>query len=1226
MVSMFYNIYKVIAKNKLLGLTGFILIVGLLGFIGSQIKFEEDITKLIPVTDANRDLQKVLKTVNFDDKIIVNISKIDSGSQEDLVQLATSFLDSLNTKAGTYIEDVKGKVDDSDIAGTIDFVYHHLPFFLEAEDYSDLNNKLNGDSINAITKANYKALISPSGLVAKKYILQDPLGLSYMGLNKLKKLSLGDDFNVKNGFLFSNDGNHILLFITPSFASGDTGENAKLSDQLYAIKDTLDREFIGRASIAYFGGALVAVENAKQIKHDIQFTVGIAIVVLLLILIVFYNRIFLPVILFVPTIFGALIAVVVLSILRDSISAVSLGIGSILLGITLDYSLHVLTHIRQNSDVKALYQEIAKSVLMSSLTTALAFLCLLFIKSQALQDLGIFAAVSVLGAAFCALLFIPHVYGASKNKKTRKTFIDTFCNIQFHKVKWLFVVIAALGVLSAFTYNKVTFNNDISKLNYEPPELMEAQHNLEALTSIGSKSVYLAAYGNTVQEALEANDVVFKKLNILAKKGSIIDFSSVGYLVRSNGVQHDYLQQWNTFWNDSTKQQLQQNLIESGAELGFKPKTFQKFYELLGTDFRIPNLSDYNNLNTIDIADYVAAESDFATVTTLVKLDEKLLQDFVSQFENMPHVVLIDRKGMNETFLGNLKNDFNQLVIYSLVVVLVVLLLFYKSFSITLVTGLPIVITWFLTIGLMGLFHMEFNIFNIIISTFIFGLGVDYSIFITNGLLHEYRTGEKVLATPKMSIVLSVLTTILGVGVLIFAKHPALYTIAWVCVVGILCAMVISFTIQPVLFRVFIGGPENRRIKPGMLLHSVFSFVYYGLGAFVLSVKGIILIRLFPKQKDAIAAWFHKLTGGFMTSVLYTNPFVTKRIINKQGEDFKKPGIIIANHTSFLDTPALEMLHPKLIFLVNDWVYNSPVFGRAMEIVGYYPVSQGIENGLDQIKSKIDQGYSVVVFPEGTRSKTNRINRFHKGAFYLSEELGVDIIPVLIHGNSEVNPKGSFAIRNGSITVKVLPRISPGDIKFGNTSRERAKYVGAHVREEFRKLRDELEGATYFNEVILDEFRYKGNTLYKSVKQDLELNTKLYHKLIRLIASENNVAHITDTNGHLDFLMALDKAERKIVSYIADETMRTIARNSYNFINKYKIKYIDFGSVIEAEQISCLIIHASESMFEEIKNYNFIAITRIVLLKQSCVLKAHLIEKFSFTTTEVGKEYCILEK
>ncbi len=177
----------------------------------------------------------------------------------------------------------------------------------------------------------------------------------------------------------------------------------------------------------------------------------------------------------------------------------------------------------------------------------------------------------------------------------------------------------------------------------------------------------------------------------------------------------------------------------------------------------------------------------------------------------------------------------------------------------------------------------------------------------------------------------------------------------------------------------------------------------------------------------------------FLTSVLYSNPFVTKRVIKNPSEDFSKPAVIIANHTSFLDTLAIAMTTHKIIYLVNDWVYQSPVFGKLVRALGFYPVSQGIENGMDQLKEKIDQGYSLVVFPEAERSYTNDIKRFHKGAFYLAEQFGLDILPIYIHGNSEVLPKGDFIIYDGSITVKVGNRISKDDLSFGKNYSERTK-------------------------------------------------------------------------------------------------------------------------------------------------------------------------------------------
>ena len=102
----------------------------------------------------------------------------------------------------------------------------------------------------------------------------------------------------------------------------------------------------------------------------------------------------------------------------------------------------------------------------------------------------------------------------------------------------------------------------------------------------------------------------------------------------------------------------------------------------------------------------------------------------------------------------------------------------------------------------MAFFNIQFNVFNIIISTFIFGLGVDYSIFITNGLITNNKQEHAVLPTYKTSVILSVITTLLGVGILFLAKHPALQSLALVSVIGISTALLVSFTLQPLVYNV----------------------------------------------------------------------------------------------------------------------------------------------------------------------------------------------------------------------------------------------------------------------------------------------------------------------------------------------------------------------------------------------------------------------------------------
>ena len=986
MADFLFHTYQAIAKKKGLALIALLLVAGALLMTARQIEFDDDITSLIPANEDTERVQKVLKSIAFTDKIVVNIRKDSNGSVDDLVTYAAEFLDSVERNQGGFIKKIQGRIDSDDLPKTLGLVYENLPIFLDAADYKIIESKLSRDSIARITESNYKTLISPTGIVAKNNILKDPLGISFIALKKLQQLGFGEGFKLKNGFLVATNEENILLFITPKFGSNKTNKNLPFSEVLYSIQDDLNAKYNSKVSSEYFGAALSAVSNARRIKSDIQLTVGIALTLLLVLLIVFYRKLLLPLILFTPTLFGGLLAVTILYLIRTKVSALSLGIGSILLGVTLDYGLHILTHLRNGKDIKSLYKEVAPSVLMSSVTTASAFLCLLFLDSQALQDLGMFAALSVVGASIFALLFIPQVY-KTKTVGRKNTFLDRWANYDLHRNKWAILALAALFIISLFTYSKVVFNQDIAKLNYETKALLDARERLEKLTDIGSKSIYLSTYGDDLEQVLQQNDSLHQKLEVLKKRAEIVSFASIGALVKSKLTQKQRIDNWNRFWHKKRIDSLKQRLEESGSKLGFKENTFSKFYDHLEEGFGPIELQDFKTIKSFSTDDYLVEDENGVTITSLIKVPDSKANTLTKVFSNTPNTLLIDRQHVNETFLGHLKNDFNRLLGYSLIAVLLILLLFYRSLTLTLITAIPIFLSWFLTVGIMGLLNIEFNIFNIIICSFIFGLGVDYSIFITNGLLTEYRSGERTLSSHKTSIILSVITTIAGVGVLVFAKHPVLYAISVVSLIGILCAALVAFIIQPLLFRLFIGETNKRPISPRVLIHSLLSFGYFNLGGILLGIYSWIYLKFDPKGRSKPQTRLHKLISKYMKSVLYTNPFLSKKIRNPHNETFEKPAMLIANHTSFLDILVMGMLHPKLIYLVKDHVYNSKTVGSAAKLSGAYPVSGGVENGEAYLREKMAQGFSLIAFPEGTRSTNNKIKRFHKGAFYLAQQL-----------------------------------------------------------------------------------------------------------------------------------------------------------------------------------------------------------------------------------------------
>jgi 1-acyl-sn-glycerol-3-phosphate acyltransferase len=144
---------------------------------------------------------------------------------------------------------------------------------------------------------------------------------------------------------------------------------------------------------------------------------------------------------------------------------------------------------------------------------------------------------------------------------------------------------------------------------------------------------------------------------------------------------------------------------------------------------------------------------------------------------------------------------------------------------------------------------------------------------------------------------------------------------------------------------------------------------------------------------------------------------------NPQGETFDVPSMIVCNHQSHLDLMAILMLTPNIIILTKNWVWHNPFYGMIIRYADFMPITDTDQMAVT-LAEKVGKGYSIMIFPEGTRSADCHIQRFHRGAFFLAEQLGLDIVPLYINGFGEVLPKTSFHLHPGKMSLEVMPRIS----------------------------------------------------------------------------------------------------------------------------------------------------------------------------------------------------------
>ncbi|MFP7658379.1 hypothetical protein [Chryseobacterium proteolyticum] len=165
----FIFLYYLISKNRVLSALFAVGIALVCLFFASKINFEEDINQIIPKSEKSDLTAKILKQLNFSDKIIVIIENKSSEDNFQLSETANTFLEKISPLQ-KYIGAIQGKVNDSEISETFDFVNQNLPLFLDENDYKEINRKIQKDSIAKQVENNYISLASPTSLVTKEFI------------------------------------------------------------------------------------------------------------------------------------------------------------------------------------------------------------------------------------------------------------------------------------------------------------------------------------------------------------------------------------------------------------------------------------------------------------------------------------------------------------------------------------------------------------------------------------------------------------------------------------------------------------------------------------------------------------------------------------------------------------------------------------------------------------------------------------------------------------------------------------------------------------------------------------------------------------------------------------------------------------------------------------------------------------------------------------------------
>ena len=1100
MKSFFLKIHDLLMHHRRVAFVVLVLLVVAQIIAALGIGFQENVTDFLPEDEENARYMSVYESIGGQGTVTLVFEAEGDEADErratvaEAVETFERVCDSLATAKGEAMV-LRCHVDETVAMDAMAYMRENVALFLDDGDYERIDSLLAIEGyVDSCLRRVRSLMALPMGQMAMTAVASDPLNLFSPSLRRLEWLGPSDAFTIDEDVLFDSS-NRGYAFVDSPYEGSDTKGNVRIVNILNcAIKATLEQ--VPNVSILSVGAPVIAVGNASQIKRDSIVAMAISVVLIAAILLIALRRKRDILLLVVSVAAGWLFALAAVALLSTTVSIIVIGIGSVLVGIAVNYPLHFLEHFENHPNRREALKEMVEPLVTGNITTVSAFACLIFMDSDAMRDLGLFGAMMLVGTILFVMVVLPlmvkeRVSDFNAATESVEPAGGAEATGGSHRGPWLsmplFAVVVGLTIWLGIRSMNPSFDSDLHNINYMTEEQQRGLTLLNSLLGDTAHRVeYVVSTGATADEALQLQERFWESggKDHLAVKGAV-------GVIPSMSSQRRSVEKWNAML--AKHPTLAGEVRRKAVGYGFTEQAFSAFFGALDRHYDVVDPAEMDPLVAMTSSYLLSAgDTHAACLVSMVDVPADSSVAYKSMLRECApddaSLFVFDIDDVGNNLVKDLNFDFNYILYICGFVVFFFLWLSFGRIELALLSFLPLAVAWLWILGIMDLASVKFNIVNIILATFIFGQGDDYTIFITEGLIYENAYGRRRLKGYRRSVIISALLMFAGIGSLIIAKHPAMRSLAEVAIIGMAVVVMMACYLPPLVFRWLVERRGVHRDVPltlGRLANFLFILLIFILFALVIITPYTFVYRLVGRDSDSKRLRFHRMVQRFLGFGIRHIPGVGFRYSNPEGETFDKPAVIVANHQSHLDLLCVLQMTPNVVILTNNRVWHNPIYGAIIRYAEFFPVHDGYDVLVPRLKALVERGYSVVVFPEGTRSVDGEIGRFHKGAFSLAQQLGLDLLPVMIHGANHVMPKKDKVIRKGTLTVEVKKRIPYGGFASKDTrllTNEMRELMKAYLED----MRDRIEDESYCLPFVRYQYMYKGREVARRARRNLE--------------------------------------------------------------------------------------------------------------------------------------------
>jgi 1-acyl-sn-glycerol-3-phosphate acyltransferase len=377
---------------------------------------------------------------------------------------------------------------------------------------------------------------------------------------------------------------------------------------------------------------------------------------------------------------------------------------------------------------------------------------------------------------------------------------------------------------------------------------------------------------------------------------------------------------------------------------------------------------------------------------------------------------------------------------------------------------------------------------NSVFVIFIIGIGEDYSVFLATSKLDEWRGRPQRIGATSASVLISALTTIFGFAVLVFARHPVLFSMGTTVLVG----MVFSFAATMVLTPFFMDLLLFKEQPSGAprwwhVLGTVWVIVHLGGSqVFLYYILRPFLKIISPATADDR---LRRATRWMARGVVKGLPFGKLEFQNISPETFSQPCIAISNHQSAVDVMLVVSLPGDVRQTAKKRIFDNPVLGIGCKLLGHVMVEpNNPEKTLQRCRDRLAEGACVHFYPEGTRSHNGFLQKFHRGAFELAVELRQDILPITLSDTWTGVPRDAYWFEPYHASVRALPRVTPRNFDYSLGSLALMRHCENIMRDALQKELDRLNTPRVLRHKVERLYRFQGKFIEQFVHWKLRMD------------------------------------------------------------------------------------------------------------------------------------------